>query len=76
MGIGDRLWDALTQVIKMNDQVTGLSAQVRDLAAELRELDRRMLRLETMVEIALAGKAQGPGTGPQRRLPPTKASKD
>ena len=52
MGIADRIWDALAQVIKMNEQVVRLSVQVRDLATETREMDKRLARLEAMLEIA------------------------
>jgi hypothetical protein len=68
MGIADRIWDALAQVIKMNEQVVRLSVQVRDLATEMREMDKRLARLEVMLEIALAGKGRTPGTLPPRRL--------
>jgi len=55
MGIGDRLWDALTQVIKMNDQVTGLSAQVRDLAtAHLHDVHARIKDLRAMERVLKA----------------------
>ena len=68
MGIADRIWDALAQVIKMNEQVVRLSVQVRDLATETREMDKRLVRLEAMLEIALAGKGRTPGTPLPRRL--------
>ncbi len=70
MGIADRIWDALAQVIKMNEQVVRLSVQVRDLATEMREMDKRLVRLEAMLEIALAGKGRTPSTLAPRRLSP------
>lgn len=75
MSVADKIWEALAQVIKMNERVIRLSAQVGDLAAEMREMDKRLVRLETMLEIALAGKTQVSGALVQRRLPP-KPSKD
>ncbi len=72
MSIADKIWDALAQVIKMNEQVIRLSHQVKDLASETREMDKRLVRLETMLELALAGKGPAPETGVPRRLPPTK----
>lgn len=68
MGIADRIWDGLAQVIKMNEQVIRLSAQVRDLATEMREMDKRLARLEAMLEIALVGKSRTPGALPPRKL--------
>jgi len=76
MGIADRIWDALAHVIKMNEQVVRLSVQVRDLAAEMREMDKRLARLEAMLEIALSGKGRiPPGALPPRRVP-SKAPKN
>lgn len=72
MSIADKIWDALAQVIKMNEQVVRLSAQVKDLASEMREIDKRLVRLETMLELALAGKGAAPEAGVHKRLPPTK----
>jgi hypothetical protein len=73
MSIADKIWDALAQVIKMNEQVVRLSVQVKDLATEMREMDKRLVRLETMLELALAGKGAGSELGAHRSLPPTKA---
>lgn len=72
MSIADKIWDALAQVIKMNEQVVRLSVQVKDLASEMREIDKRLVRLETMLELALAGKGAAPGVGAHKKLPPTK----
>ena len=72
MGVADKIWDALAQVIKMNEQVVRLSTQVKDLATEMREVDKRLVRLETMLELALAGRRAGPQLGAHRKLPPTK----
>lgn len=60
MGMADKVWDTLTQVIKMNDRVISLSAQVSALATEMREMDRRLVRLETMLELALRGRTLPP----------------
>jgi ABC-type transport system involved in Fe-S cluster assembly fused permease/ATPase subunit len=70
MSIADKIWDALAQVIKMNEQVIRLSVQVKELATEMREIDKRLVRMETMLELALAGKVPAPDAAAQRRLPP------
>jgi hypothetical protein len=63
MGISDKVWDALTGAIKLTDRPEGLGRQVSPLAtevnqgaADLREMDKRLVRLETMLEVALAAK--------------------
>jgi hypothetical protein len=54
MGVGDRIWDALTAVIKMNDKIISLSDQSKAMAAKIDDLNARVIRLETALEIALA----------------------
>ena len=54
MGVSDKLWDALTTVIKMNDRVVAMSAQMQAQQQKIEDLTGRMIRLETALEIALA----------------------
>jgi cell division protein FtsB len=58
VGVGDKLWDALTTVIKMNDRIVAQSEQMKAMQAKIEDLTARVIRLETALEIALA---------PQRR---------
>jgi hypothetical protein len=57
MALGDRVWEALTTVIKMNDKVERLAELTKAQQAKLEDLTARVIRLETALEIALA--AQG-----------------
>ena len=57
MGIMDKMWDGITQVIKMDSKVEGLSAAVKDQQARIEDLTGRIIRLETALEIAMT--AQG-----------------
>lgn len=54
MGVSDKLWDALTTVIKMNDKIVGMSAQMQAQQQKIEDLTARVIRLETALEIALA----------------------
>lgn len=56
MSIGDRVWDALADVIKMNNRVTALAEQSKLLAVKVEDLNGRVIRLETALEIALSAK--------------------
>lgn len=63
MGISAKVWDALTGAIKLADRVealgrrvTNLAEEVKENAVDLRDMDRRIVRLETMLEVALAAK--------------------
>ncbi len=64
MSISDRLLDAITTVIKMNDKVERLSATVVVQQQKLERLTERVIRLETALEIGLA-RGAGPKQGGQ-----------
>jgi hypothetical protein len=53
VGVGDKLWDALTTVIKMNDRIVSQSEQMKAMQAKIEDLTGRVIRLETALEIAL-----------------------
>jgi hypothetical protein len=65
MGMTDKLWDAFSTVIKMNDKVMGLASTAGAQQAKIEDLTARVIRLETALEIALSGRS----TAPRRRLP-------
>lgn len=62
MSVGDKLWDALTTVIRMNDRIVALSGHVQTQQQRIEDLTARVIRLETALELALAAKGV-------RRLP-------
>ena len=57
MGVTDKMWDALTTVIKMNDKVERLAGAVKLQQDKIEHLTERVIRLETALEIVLAGKS-------------------
>jgi hypothetical protein len=70
MSMMDKLWDAFSTVIKMNDKVVSLAATTTAQQAKIEDLTARVIRLETALEIALAAR----GTSAPKRLP--RGSKD
>jgi hypothetical protein len=54
MSVAEKMWDALTTVIKMNDKVERLAASVKTQQAKIESLTERVIRLETALEIALS----------------------
>jgi len=56
MGVTEKMWDAITTVIKMNDKVERLAGTVKHQQDKIEQLTERVIRLETFVEMALAGK--------------------
>ncbi len=63
MGIPDRIWDALTTVLRMNDRVVALTETVKAQQLRIENLSERVIRLETALEIAMAtrGRKSLPG---------------
>jgi hypothetical protein len=65
MGITDRLWDALTTVLRMNDKVERMSAALKVQQDKIENLTERVIRLETALELGLATRrGRGPPTAP------------
>lgn len=64
MAIGDKLWDALATVMRMNDRIVAMAEQMKSQQRRIEDLTERVVRLETALEIALA--ARGVKTPPRR----------
>jgi hypothetical protein len=54
MGIADKVWDALTTVIRMNDRVDRMAVTIVEQQHQIQSLTERVIRLETALEIALS----------------------
>jgi len=52
MSITDRVLDALKNAVLLESRVSTLADSVAELARDVRGMDRRLVRLETMVELA------------------------
>lgn len=57
MGVTEKMWDAITTVIKMNDKVERLAGTVKSQQDKIESLTERVIRLETALEIALTSKS-------------------
>ena len=56
MGITDRIFDSLRAAIQLGVRVESLGLRLEKLAHEVRDLDRRLIRVETALEIATSGR--------------------
>jgi len=54
MGVADKMWDAITTVIKMNDKVERMAEAMKAQQVKIEGLSERVIRLETALEIGLA----------------------
>lgn len=63
MSVTDRVLSALTTVIRMNDKVEEMAGLMREQQRRLDDLQGRVIRLETVLELALH---RSPGTSGRR----------
>lgn len=56
MGVTERVWSALTSMIKLEDKVTRQNEAIRAQQAKIENLTERIIRLEVQLEL-LAGAA-------------------
>lgn len=52
MGVSEKVMEALRSGILLNDRVSTLINKVERMDQDIREINNRVVRLETMVEIA------------------------
>ena len=52
MGATDNFFKAIKDIMLLTNEVKGLTKEVINLSQEVREIDRRLIRIETMVEIS------------------------
>ena len=63
----DKVWDALTTVIKMNDKVVSLAGTVKEQQVKIEGLTERVIRLEATLELLM--RSSGSGGGVAKKLP-------
>ena len=63
MGVTDKVWDALTTVIKMNDKVVSLAGTVKEQQVKIESLTERVIRLEATLELLMRS------SGGSKKLP-------
>ncbi|SAL03796.1 hypothetical protein AWB81_06505 [Caballeronia arationis] len=63
MGVTDKVWDALTTVIKMNDKVVSLAGTVKEQQVKIEGLTERVIRLEATLDLLMRA------SGDKKKLP-------
>jgi FtsZ-binding cell division protein ZapB len=66
MGVTERIWNALTSMIKLEDKVTRQSEAIKAQQMKIENLTERVIRLETALEIGLAQTRAERPVAPQR----------
>lgn len=55
MGIAERLFDGLRATIELRSDVDRLSEQLRSVSTDVLDHERRLIRIETMIEMSQNG---------------------
>lgn len=53
MGVTDRVWGALTSMIKLEEKVTRQSEVIKTQQGKIENLTERVIKLETTIELVL-----------------------
>ena len=51
MSITDRIFDAVKTAILLEGRVSSMAENVAELARDVREIDKRLVRIETLVDV-------------------------
>lgn len=60
MGLAEKLFDGLRSTIEMRGDIDRLSERLRDISAEVLGHERRLIRIETLIELSQARTAAPP----------------
>lgn len=64
MGVADKMWDAITTVIKLNDKVERMAETIKTQQQKIESMNERLMRLEMAIQMGIAR----PGTAAPRAL--------
>ncbi len=56
MAVMEKMWDGISRVIRMDNKVELLAETVKEQQFKIEDLTARIIRLETALEISLAGR--------------------
>lgn len=57
MGIGDKVFEAMKTGVLLNERMTQLAGKVERMDQDLRRINERLIRMETLAELATNRKA-------------------
>lgn len=56
MSLADRVYQSLRNLMRLNDRLESLTQDIRELSYQVRDIDRRLIRVETALELASEGR--------------------
>ena len=73
MGVTERVWNAFTSVIKLEDRVTRQAEALKAQQAKIEDLSGRVIRLEAQLELTETGSSADPTTQVELTAPGSRA---
>jgi hypothetical protein len=52
----DRVYEGMRNLMRLNDRLEGLTRDLKELSLQMRDIDRRLIRVETALELASEGR--------------------
>jgi uncharacterized coiled-coil DUF342 family protein len=68
MGVTERIWGALTSMIKLEEKITRQSEAIRNQQIKIEDLTGRVIRLETALALGSV-QSRGSSKPPAKQLP-------
>lgn len=62
MGVADKMWDAITTVIKMNDKVERMAETIKTQQQKIESMNERLIRLEMAIQLGIARSGAPPSS--------------
>ncbi|MGO8919613.1 MAG: hypothetical protein ACLQJR_27240 [Stellaceae bacterium] len=59
MGITKDVVDGLRAALLLTERVSAIAGQIKAMAADMRDIDRRLIRVETTIEVLMRGAFSG-----------------
>ena len=56
MSLVDRVYEGMRNLMRLNDRLEGLTRDLKELSIQVRDIDRRLIRVETALELASEGR--------------------
>lgn len=75
MGLSDKIFEAMRSGLVMNDKLVSLAEKVNRMDVGLRDVDRRLVRVETTLDIYTRGSASTVSNPGKPKIPHKKRDK-
>jgi hypothetical protein len=68
MGITNKMWDAITTVIRMNDKVERMADTIKAQQQRIESMNERLIRLEVALQLGMTRQASSPSHALENKI--------